>query len=253
LTAHLYDRPQVLAMLSAAKEVPEDDTPRLVLADWLEDSGDPGRAEFIRPQCRGPRGDAGRLRQKALLDRHGGPSHAPLWRWPLGPLAWHRGLLSAGLPLEAGVAEAGDALPWVDNAILTVTGRRAPCGAAAWLALARLNHAGLDLRRPLGEGALLGGLAGVPERPALRSLTLGWPLGLLSREGGSAVPSASAAFLGALLSLPVARRITHLASRPAFTAGQEALVAARGVVPVAAEAWLWTHELPPASFRARPA
>jgi uncharacterized protein (TIGR02996 family) len=31
---------------------PDDDTPRLVYADWLEDNGDPQRARFIRVQCR---------------------------------------------------------------------------------------------------------------------------------------------------------------------------------------------------------
>src|SRR5215471_7295784 len=31
---------------------PEDDAPRLVYADWLEDNGDLDRATFIRTQCR---------------------------------------------------------------------------------------------------------------------------------------------------------------------------------------------------------
>jgi uncharacterized protein (TIGR02996 family) len=31
---------------------PEDDAPRLIFADWLEDNGDPDRAEFVRLQCR---------------------------------------------------------------------------------------------------------------------------------------------------------------------------------------------------------
>jgi uncharacterized protein (TIGR02996 family) len=31
---------------------PEDDTPRLIYADWLEDNGRPERADFIRVQCR---------------------------------------------------------------------------------------------------------------------------------------------------------------------------------------------------------
>ena len=31
---------------------PKDDAPRLVYADWLQDNGDPDRAEFIRLQCR---------------------------------------------------------------------------------------------------------------------------------------------------------------------------------------------------------
>src|SRR4051812_26564817 len=40
------------AFLSAIREAPEDDAPRLVYADWLEDQGDLHRAEFIRLQCR---------------------------------------------------------------------------------------------------------------------------------------------------------------------------------------------------------
>jgi uncharacterized protein (TIGR02996 family) len=38
------------AFLSDIVEHPEDDTPRLVYADWLEDHGDSARAEFIRGQ-----------------------------------------------------------------------------------------------------------------------------------------------------------------------------------------------------------
>ena len=37
-----------LALLRAVCESPDDDTPRLVLADWLEENGEPERAEFIR-------------------------------------------------------------------------------------------------------------------------------------------------------------------------------------------------------------
>jgi uncharacterized protein (TIGR02996 family) len=40
------------AFLQDIREHPEDDTPRLVYADWLEDEGDSERAEFIRAQCR---------------------------------------------------------------------------------------------------------------------------------------------------------------------------------------------------------
>src|SRR5688572_7761584 len=34
--------------LRAICEVPDDDAPRLVFADWLDEHGDPDRAEFIR-------------------------------------------------------------------------------------------------------------------------------------------------------------------------------------------------------------
>ena len=37
--------------LAAIKSHLDDDTPRVVFADWLEENGDPERAEFIRLQC----------------------------------------------------------------------------------------------------------------------------------------------------------------------------------------------------------
>ncbi|HEY7311545.1 MAG TPA: TIGR02996 domain-containing protein [Gemmataceae bacterium] len=39
------------AFLQAIVEDPDDDTPRLIYADWLEEHGDVHRAEFIRVQC----------------------------------------------------------------------------------------------------------------------------------------------------------------------------------------------------------
>jgi uncharacterized protein (TIGR02996 family) len=39
------------AFLRAIGAAPEDDAPRLVYADWLDDRGDAARAEFIRVQC----------------------------------------------------------------------------------------------------------------------------------------------------------------------------------------------------------
>jgi uncharacterized protein (TIGR02996 family) len=38
-------------LLAAIRAEPDDDTPRLVLADWLDEHGDSARAEFIRVQC----------------------------------------------------------------------------------------------------------------------------------------------------------------------------------------------------------
>lgn len=38
------------ALLAAVLERPEDDIPRLVLADWLEENGEPERGEFVRVQ-----------------------------------------------------------------------------------------------------------------------------------------------------------------------------------------------------------
>ena len=39
------------ALLAAIVAFPDEDTPRLVYADWLQEDGQPDRAEFIRVQC----------------------------------------------------------------------------------------------------------------------------------------------------------------------------------------------------------
>jgi uncharacterized protein (TIGR02996 family) len=46
--------PELLALIREAKERPEDDTPRLVLGDWLTDHDDP-RGEYIRRELRAHR------------------------------------------------------------------------------------------------------------------------------------------------------------------------------------------------------
>jgi uncharacterized protein (TIGR02996 family) len=59
---------------------PRDDAPRLVLADLLQERGDP-RGEFIALQCRGaPLDKAARARERALL-----AAHARAWMGPLAP------------------------------------------------------------------------------------------------------------------------------------------------------------------------
>jgi uncharacterized protein (TIGR02996 family) len=56
-------------LLRAALDDPEDDAPRLVLADWLDEHGQPERAEFIRVQCSLARLAAGEPRRPDLLRR----------------------------------------------------------------------------------------------------------------------------------------------------------------------------------------
>src|SRR5262249_52808848 len=43
------------AFFEDVREHPDDDAPRLIFADWLEDNGDPDRAEFIRARIYGVR------------------------------------------------------------------------------------------------------------------------------------------------------------------------------------------------------
>src|SRR5918912_1255225 len=71
------------AFLRAIRDQPDDDLPRLVYADYLDERGDP-RGEFIRVQVERARlsPDDDRefslaLREQALLRRHGGRGHLP--------------------------------------------------------------------------------------------------------------------------------------------------------------------------------
>jgi uncharacterized protein (TIGR02996 family) len=57
------------AFLQAIRAEPDDDAHRLVYADWLDENGDPDRAEFIRVQCELARCPEGAERRSALAAR----------------------------------------------------------------------------------------------------------------------------------------------------------------------------------------
>jgi uncharacterized protein (TIGR02996 family) len=94
------------AFLQAVLEKPDDDTPRLIYADWLSDHDDP-RGDFIRVQCRlasapadDPRRPEWEAHEGELLRRH-----QDEWLGGLRPLAtrwvFRRGFLDAvTLPLR---------------------------------------------------------------------------------------------------------------------------------------------------------
>src|SRR6266508_240747 len=72
------------ALLAAIYANPDDDTPRLVYADWLDEHDQPERAEFIRAQIRLneihqtiPRQDEGELLLHYGLSRAAGFWHCP--------------------------------------------------------------------------------------------------------------------------------------------------------------------------------
>src|SRR5437773_2478954 len=68
----LVNRPEVIAFLDASKETPEDDTPRLILADWLEEHGDDSdvaRAELSRQQRQLPSLERTVSRKQLLIER----------------------------------------------------------------------------------------------------------------------------------------------------------------------------------------
>jgi uncharacterized protein (TIGR02996 family) len=99
------------ALLRAARAAPDDDTPRLIYADWLEERADP-RGEFIRLQCTlakmSPRDP--RFRE---LEAREGQLRAQLTRQLIGPkeqsaldLWFSRGLLeNVTAPGDEGIRE----------------------------------------------------------------------------------------------------------------------------------------------------
>src|SRR5262245_71652 len=87
------------AFLEAIREAPEDDTPRLVYADWLDDHGDEARAEFVRLQCELARLGPKEERRAGLEQRERQLLASNRGTW-LGPLAkvLHRCTFSRGFP-----------------------------------------------------------------------------------------------------------------------------------------------------------
>jgi uncharacterized protein (TIGR02996 family) len=89
------------AFIQAIIDNPDDDSPRLVYADWLEENGRPERADFIRVQCAlahlphgDPRREALEARERELLE-----GHQEEWAGPLEgmveKLEFHRGFIEA--------------------------------------------------------------------------------------------------------------------------------------------------------------
>src|SRR5262249_4023373 len=117
---------ELVALLAACKAQWADDTPRLILADWLEEHGQPDRAEFIRLQLRRAR-LPGWGRGRRTLDRRirelearhrkawlaGLPEHRMEWDLRRG-LVW--GSLEVLLPRDP-LAEVArrSAWPWVEG------------------------------------------------------------------------------------------------------------------------------------------
>lgn len=87
------------AFLEAILETPDDDAPRLIFADWLDDAGQPDRAEFIRLQIERARLHPAAARVRAILRREAElrSQHELTWVGPIPRLAarwrFHRGFI----------------------------------------------------------------------------------------------------------------------------------------------------------------
>jgi uncharacterized protein (TIGR02996 family) len=173
------------AFLGDILECPDDDAPRLIYADWLDENGEPERAELIRVQCdlatdlldREQRA-AALARERQLLDVWG-----PVWAAPLAPLVrsfeFRRGFVERVCLDSAALIEHGDEvfrLAPVSHLELIVqrgdSERVAECPHLARVLALGLNYPSLDAR---GVGTVLAS----PHLAGLRSLRLRVPAGAL--------------------------------------------------------------------------
>ena len=71
----------------AILESPDDDSPRLVWADWLEENGEPDRAEFVRLQCQWANLEPGDPKRDEVCDRWMAVLEPRRRQWasPIGP------------------------------------------------------------------------------------------------------------------------------------------------------------------------
>ena len=151
-------------LLAAILAHPEEDTPRLMYADWLDENGQPERAEFIRLQIAVNRIEsdfrqkvsaivvegiaikatfstpellAARSREKRLLPNNlDGPEYD--WAGPAvsscfleKPFDWHRGFIRSGRCEAAGWFQHGEAI-LAAHPIRRVRLTTMPTAAAGW-------------------------------------------------------------------------------------------------------------------------
>src|SRR6266545_1813536 len=104
------------ALLNAIAAHPDEDTPRLMYADWLQEHGQPERAEFIRIQCDPTANEAAEARAEELEERHRGKWLAGLPQFPGARWEFRRGFPEY-LDTEAGLFlhryEAFVRVPWL--------------------------------------------------------------------------------------------------------------------------------------------
>jgi uncharacterized protein (TIGR02996 family) len=90
---------ELRALLAACHADPDDDTPRLVLADWLQEHDDP-RGELMRLQVRLAAMSAGDPEYDTLFDQHQKwwRKYQNVWLREVGTLLWDAGPHDRGLP-----------------------------------------------------------------------------------------------------------------------------------------------------------
>ena len=179
------------ALVNAIADHPREDTPRLALGDWLEENGQPERAEFVRVSCEAARTRAGTERRAELLDRADDllAIHEAEWlgEWAGRLIDWDfsRGFLRRVRMTARTFLEHGEELFWLEPAsrveLVDEDGKPLPPGAVATVvsdaAFARVRDCAVvlpwfDLQRTDRLGPWLRGLAGATHATRLRRFGL---------------------------------------------------------------------------------
>jgi uncharacterized protein (TIGR02996 family) len=220
-------------LLAAIRDDPEDDAVRLVYADWLEEHGDPDRAEFIRGQIllatlddHDPRWEGLARRSDRLLARHGQEWAADVPGPGVRRVAFRRGLLECVHATAHAFATRGGA--WAARAPVRAAYLDRVEGRVRQLAACRhadsLTELGLLGRRVDDED--VAGLLRSPHLAALTALTVRGSFDGLAgtRLSDGALRRLADAHLPALASL-------RLASLMGFRADSVARLLRSGAAP----------------------
>jgi uncharacterized protein (TIGR02996 family) len=126
----MFDSPEWLALCRAVVKQPEDDLPRLLAADWLEEHGQSERAEYIRVQLEFAKEPtpALRWRERTLWNQ---PSVGALWALELCPR-----LLSINLNASSGSGMLG----WNHQPVTEIKFHRGFPHAVRTIAMHWLEH-----------------------------------------------------------------------------------------------------------------
>jgi uncharacterized protein (TIGR02996 family) len=159
---------------------PDDDTPRLIFADWLEEHGEDARAELIRVQiesARLPEWDARqvrlRLRERALIEQHGKTWKGELpdiegvrWEW------FRRGFVAAATFSSFAVLQEKESACWAAAPVEAVSVRwpRRGEGAEALAPIPGLRE--LSVTGQVVDRGEVGRLADLPLLSTLRALNV---------------------------------------------------------------------------------
>ena len=167
-----------LALLRAVARHPDEDTPRLALADYLDENGRHERAEFIRGQveCAATPADSPRRREVAFRCRQLLDAHEKAWLEPVdyvgGEIGWSRGFVETFLTCPGGL-EGGDAKLFDTFPFRRVWLRHLGSQVGALQLIPSDNHiTALDLMGNDLNATALKRLAGFRRFPHLRELGL---------------------------------------------------------------------------------